>query len=338
MKALVYEGPWQMALREVPEPEAGAHDVIVEVAAVGICGSDVHGYRGTTGRRIPPLIMGHEFSGIVVAAGEAVTTAEPGDAVVVQPLITCGECANCRAGLYNICSNRSGLGMMNVAGAYAERVRVPERLLYPLPSTMTFAQGALVEPLAVAMRAANLTPLHLAGSVAVIGTGAIGLLTIMAMRMKGAGQIVAIDVDDHKLELASRIGADVIINSRDEDPVAAVQAAGGVSTVIEAVGITATAALSVRLPRNGGHVTWIGNSDAEVTINMQQVVTRELTLQGTYGFTHEFGDALAAIAAGRIDPTLLVERTASLEAGPEIVNDLATGASTLVKVILEANR
>ncbi|MBW7881519.1 MAG: galactitol-1-phosphate 5-dehydrogenase [Caldilineaceae bacterium] len=334
MQALVYENPWQMPLRDVQEPEPGDHEVTVEVVAVGICGSDVHGYTGSTGRRTPPLIMGHEFSGVIDRVGRGVTGYQRGDCVTVQPLITCGECENCRVGRYNLCSRRSGIGM-NVDGAYAERVRVPAAQLYRMPETLSFTKGAMVEPLAVAMRAANLTPLHLAGSVAVIGAGTIGLLTITALRMKGAGRIVAIDVDEHKLEMAERVGADALVNSRKTDPVEAVRALGGVDAVVEAVGITATAALSVQLPRNGGHVTWIGNSAPEVTINMQQVVTRELTVSGTYGFTHEFGDALEAIARGRIDPTVLVEQTAPLSKGPELFHALATGNANMVKVMLD---
>src|SRR5687767_11455976 len=178
MKALVFEGAWQMSLREMETPQPGPNDVIVAVQAVGVCGSDVHGYMGITGRRLPPMVMGHEFGGIVSAVGERVTRATVGQKVIVQPLITCGQCANCRAGLPNICLNRSGLGMMSTNGAMAEAVRVPEQLLYPLPEGLAWEQSALVEPLAVALRAVNQTPLTLMGTVVIIGAGTIGLLTL----------------------------------------------------------------------------------------------------------------------------------------------------------------
>jgi L-iditol 2-dehydrogenase len=126
MKALVYEGPWQMPLRQIETPEPGKDDVVVAVRAVGVCGSDVHGFMGTTGRRKPPIVMGHEFCGVITAVGTQVEQHHVGDRVVVQPLLTCGGCENCRAGRPNICMNRGGLGM-NMNGAYAEAVRWPSR-------------------------------------------------------------------------------------------------------------------------------------------------------------------------------------------------------------------
>ncbi len=337
MKALVYEGAWQMALREVEDPQPGPEDVIVAVRAVGVCGSDVHGYMGLTGRRLPPVIMGHEFGGVVSAVGDRVTRAQVGQRVVVQPLITCGQCANCRAGLPNICLNRTGLGMMSLNGAMAEAVRVPQQLLYPLPDNLPWEQAAMVEPLAVALRAVNLTPLSLMGSVVIIGAGTIGLLTLLAARLRGAGRVIVTDLSPHRLALAQRLGADVAVNVAQEDPLAVVHAhtAGqGAQAVIEAVGVAASVKQSLALVRTGGHITWIGNSEPEVPVNMQQVVTRELTIRGTYGFNEEFGRALEAISAGRIDVTPLIERTATLEEGPALIQALAKGTLEAAKVVL----
>ena len=338
MKALVFEGPWQMPLRQVDAPEPGPEDVIVDVQAVGVCGSDVHGYMGLTGRRIPPVVMGHEFGGVVAAVGERVTRARTGDRVVVQPLITCGQCANCRAGLPNICLNRKGLGMMSTNGAMAEAVRVPQQLLYPMPEGMAWEQAALVEPLAVALRAVNLTPLTLMGTVAVIGAGTIGLLVVLAARLRGAGTILVTDLSLHRLELARQLGADRVVNVTDEDPVDVVKAltdGQGTQAVIEAVGIEASVKQSLALVRTGGHITWIGNSQPEVAVNMQQVVTRELTIRGTYGFAEEFGRAIQAIHSGRVDVTPLIERVAPLEDGPQLMHDLAKGTLDAAKVVLK---
>lgn len=337
MRALVYEGPWQMSLREVPPPAPGPDDAIVAVQAVGICGSDVHGFMGLTGRRTPPMIMGHEFGGVVSAVGERVGRAQVGQRVVVQPLITCGRCANCVAGLPNICLNRTGLGMLNTNGAMAEAVRVPQAQLYPLPEAMPMEQAALVEPLAVALRAVNLTPLTLMGTLAIVGVGTIGLLAILAARLRGAGTIIATDLSPHRLDLARRLGADVAVNVKDDDPVAVVHdhtGGQGAQAVIEAVGVAASVKQSLALVRTGGHVTWIGNSEPEVPVNMQQVVTRELTIRGTYGFAEEFGRALQAIHAGRVDVTPLIERIAPLEDGPQLIRDLASGSLDAAKVIL----
>ena len=337
MKALLYEGAWRMPLREVERPEPGPEDVIVAVQAVGICGSDVHGFTGFTGRRQPPLVMGHEFGGVIAAVGEGVTGFEAGDRVVVQPLLTCGECENCRAGLANICTNRTGLGM-NVNGAYAEAVRVPQKLLYRLPDSMSWEQSALVEPLAVGMHAVNRTPFSLMDTVVIVGAGTIGLTTLMAARLRGAGRIIVTDLSAHRLELARQMGADVTVNVKESDPVAVVgeHTAGlGAQAVIEAVGVTATVRQSLALVRTGGQVTWIGNSQPEVELNMQQVVTRELTIRGTYGFNEEFGRAITAIDSGRVEVRPLIEKVAPLAEGPELFEALAKGTLDAVKVILK---
>lgn len=337
MKALLYEGPWQMPLREVERPEPGPEDVVVSVQAAGICGSDVHGFTGFTGRRQPPLVMGHEFGGVIAAVGERVGDFEIGDRVVVQPLLTCGKCENCRAGLANICTNRSGLGM-NVNGAYAEAVRVPQKLLHRLPAGMSWEQSALVEPLAVGLRAVNRTPIALIDTVVIVGAGAIGLTTLIAARLRGAGTIIVTDLSPHRLELARRLGADVTVNVKESDPVAVVHEYSdglGAHAAIEAVGVTATVQQSLALVRAGGHVTWIGNSQPDVELNMQQVVTRELTIRGTYGFNEEFGRAIAAIDSGRVDVRPLIEKVAPLADGPALFQALAQGTLDAVKVILK---
>lgn len=325
-----------MPLRHVDVPQVGPGELVIDVQAVGICGSDVHGYKGTTGRRKPPIVMGHEFSGIVSSVGEGVTRFKVGDRVVAQPLVSCGECDNCRAGLANICVNRSGLGM-NMAGAYAEQVKVRESMVYPLPPEMTWEQGSMVEPLAVAMRAVNLTPLRLMDTLAIIGAGPIGLLTMLAARLAGAGKVIMTDVSARRLSVASKLGADLVVDVSKEDPVAAVQAATGglgAHAVIEAVGISATVQQSLALVRTGGHVTWIGNSQPQVEINMQQVVTRELTVKGAYGFNEEFPRAIEMIRSGRVPVNSLIEGTAALEEGTQLFHDLASGESDSIKVIL----
>lgn len=337
MKALVYEGAWKMPIREVPVPELDPDEVLIAVDSVGICGSDVHGYRGTTGRRKPPIIMGHEFSGRVDTLGTNVEGYKSGDRVIAQPLRTCGVCDNCKAGFPNICANRDILGV-NLNGAYADYVKVHKNMIFHLPEEMDFTQGSLVEPLAVAMRAVNQTDFQLSESVMIIGAGTIGLLTILAARMKGAAKIIVSDMNEHRLAMAEKLGADLIVNVTKEDPIEVVRSVTGgkgAAAVIEAVGISATANQSLFVVRNGGHVTWIGNSDPEVTINMQQIVTRELTLRGTYGFNKEFEYAIEAVKSGLIDPTILVEETASLTDGPRIIDDLASGKSDLIKVILK---
>jgi L-iditol 2-dehydrogenase len=336
MRALVYEGPWQMPLREIDAPEPGSEDVLVRVEAVGVCGSDVHGFTGSTGRRTPGIVMGHEFSGTITAVGPGVTGHAPGERVIVQPLGTCGACAMCLAGRPNVCQNRTMLGM-TYHGAYAEAVRVPQRQLYAMPAGLSWEHGALVEPLAVALHAVNQTPLSLMESVVIVGAGPIGLLALLAARLKGAGTIVVTDRSAHRLALARELGADLAVNVAEQDPVAAVReltGGAGAHAAIEAVGITPTVQQALAVTRIGGHVTWIGNSAPEVTLNMQQVVTREITIHGVYGFNAEFGQAIEALSGGRLNVAPLIERVAPLEQGPELVHGLAKGTLEDVKIVL----
>jgi len=337
MKALVYEGGWQMPLRDIEAPIPGSNDVIISVRAVGICGSDVHGFMGTTGRRKPPIVMGHEFSGVITATGEEVTDYRVGDRVIAQPLLVCGACDNCKAGLWNICVNRTGLGL-NFNGAYAESVRVPQQMLYRLPDDMSWEQGAMVEPVAVALHAVNRTPINLMDRVVIIGAGTIGLFTLLAARLKGAGQVIVTDLSRHRLEMARKLGADVVVNVREQNPLEVVQAhtnGNGADAVIEAVGITATVQQSLAVVRVGGHVTWIGNSQPDIELNMQQVVTREVTIAGTYGYNVEFGQSIEAIRTGRIDIAPLIQKIAPLEDGPQLFHDLAKGELDAIKVVLK---
>lgn len=337
MRALMYEGPWQMPLRDVPAPEPEPGEVIVQVGAAGVCGSDVHGFTGSTGRRAPGIIMGHEFSGSVAALGASVSGYAVGDRVIVQPLHRCGTCAMCRSGRGNICLNRTLIGM-NSHGAYADLVRVPHSQLYRLPDELSFEHGAWAEPLSVALHAVVITPISLLDTVVVVGAGPIGLLTLQAARLKGAGTIIVTDRSAHRLELARNLGADIVINVADNDPLKTVQDATdglGADVAFEAVGITPTVQQALAVTRIGGNVTWIGNSQPDVTLNMQHVVTREITIRGTYGFDQEFGQAIELLRTQRIQVAPLIERVAPLEAGPQLFHDLAKGTLDAVKVVLQ---
>lgn len=339
MRALVFVGAGEMALQERPDPQPAAGEVVVAVRAAGICGSDVHGYMGSTGRRRPGIVMGHEAAGDVIEVGPGVTSVRAGDRVALRSILACGVCDRCRRGQPNICTDRRGLGMQ-FDGAYADRILVPEALLLPLPDTLSYADGALIEPLAVAMHAVNRTPFDLMDFVVVIGAGAIGLLTLLAARLRGAGSIVVTDRNDHRLEVAQSLGADLTINVDVADPVTIVRNATGgrgADAVFEAVGISPTVAQSLAAARSGGQVTWIGNSLPTVELSMQELVTRELTLRGAYAFNDEFEQAADAIAAGWIDVRRLVERTAPLDQGPDLFRQLGSAELDAVKVVLTPN-
>ncbi len=326
MKSLLYTAPWHMEVREAPLPEPVADEVLVSVKAVGICGSDVHGYTGSTGRRTPPMIMGHEFSGTVAALGRHVKGVEEEDEVIVSPLFP-----------YDGIGQRQVLGV-NTQGAYADVVRVHKSMLYPKPEGMTWHQAAMCEPLSIAMHALSRTPLELMDTVVVIGAGTIGLLAMLCARLGGAGTIVVTDMSEHRLEVARRVGADVTVNVKEEDPVARVMDMTqqmGADVAIEAVGLSKSVQQAHAMVKVGGHVTWIGNSDLMINVNMQEVVTREITIAGTYGFSDEFERVIQSIGSGLIDVAPLIEQVSPLAEGPAIIQGLANGELDLIKVILE---
>lgn len=337
MKALVYQGPMTMTLEDVAEPTLQDDEILIKVQSVGICGSDVHGYIGKTGRRKPPMIMGHEFSGVVIETGSKVSGFASEDEVIVSPIQACGHCPNCRAGLTNICTNRHVLGV-DIAGAFADKLVVKESMVYGKPANLSWRQAAMVEPLSVGLHAVEITPMRLMDSVAIVGVGTIGLVTLLSARLKGAGKIIVTDMSEHRLELARQLGADVTINVSETEPIEAVKAETnglGADVTFEAVGYAPTVQQTLAITRTGGQSTWIGNSAQMIELNMQEIVTRELTVRGTYGFNTEFPRAIQAIASGQIDVSPLIERIAPLEDGPEIIDQLAKGQLDLAKVILE---
>src|SRR5436309_1749268 len=227
MKALLLSKYRELKIAEVPTPSAGAGEVLVRVEACGICGSDVHGYDGSSGRRIPPIIMGHEAAGTVAAVGGENGTFKNGDHVTFDSTIYCGECDYCRRGDVNLCDRRQVLGVSipdyHRSGAFAEYVVVPKRIVHPLPEKLSFTQAAMVEPLAVAVHAVDLTELPPDGTALVMGAGMIGLLVLQALKEAGCSRVYVVDIDDSRLKLASDLGATAVINAKTSDTVAEVQ-------------------------------------------------------------------------------------------------------------------
>ena len=223
MKALLLSAYKQLDLVDMPAPTPAVDELLIRIKACGICGSDVHGYDGSTGRRIPPIVMGHEAAGIVESVGSAVTSFRPGDRVTFDSTVYCGKCFFCLRGQANLCDNREVIGVSTPAfrrmGAFAEFVTVPARIAYPLPDNMPFTHAAMIEAVSVAVHAVSLTPIALDDSVVVVGAGMIGLLTLQAARQAGAGKVIVLDIDDARLELARSLGATHTLNSRDADVV-----------------------------------------------------------------------------------------------------------------------
>src|ERR1043166_329781 len=211
MKALVLKEYNQFAYEDVPEPKPNPGEVLIQVKACGICGSDVHGMDGSTGRRRPPIVMGHESAGVIAGIGSGVNRWAVGDRVTLDSTIYCGQCDFCRRGLINLCDRRRVLGVSceeyKRDGAFAEFVSAPEHILYRLPNELPFEHAALVEPFAIALHAISRTPMTLNDSVVVIGAGMIGLALVQALRHVGCGRLIVTDIAADRLGLAPKIGA-----------------------------------------------------------------------------------------------------------------------------------
>ncbi|HUW60131.1 MAG TPA: alcohol dehydrogenase catalytic domain-containing protein, partial [Candidatus Bathyarchaeia archaeon] len=283
MKALVLVDYGRFELRDVPAPAIGPHDVLVRVKACGICGSDVHGMDGSTGRRRPPVIMGHEAAGVIAATRPDVAGWNEGDRVTFDSTVYCGDCGWCRDGRVNLCDNRRVLGVSCADyvrdGAFAEYVAVPHHILYRLPDNLRFEQATMVEPLSVAVHATGRAPLKPGDGALVVGSGMIGLLIVQTLRAAGCECVVAVDVDPARLDLARKLGAHHAVNAHDEISAlgAIMEHTGGrgVDSAFEAVGITPAIRLAVKSLCKGGSLVMVGNVSPQVDLPLQDIVTRE---------------------------------------------------------------
>jgi L-iditol 2-dehydrogenase len=334
MKALLLTEYKRMEVADLPRPDCGPDEVLIRVRACGICGSDVHGFDGSTGRRIPPLVMGHEAAGVVAEVGRNVRDFQPGDRVTFDSTVSCGRCPYCRKGQVNLCDNRQVLGVScgdyRRHGAFAEYVAVPQHIVYRLPDALPFEHAAMIEAVSVAVHAANLTPVTLGDTVVVVGSGMIGLLALQAFRLKGCGRIVAVDIDDAKLEAARRLGADETINSRT-----AAVPTGFADIAVEAVGATAPVQTAIASVRKGGIVTLIGNVTPTVELPLQSVVTRQIRLIGSCASAGEYPACIDLMARQAIRVDAMITARAPLEAGAEWFHRLYNREPNLMKVILE---
>jgi L-iditol 2-dehydrogenase len=342
MKALVLKDYRRFAVEDFAVPVLQSDEVLVRVRACGICGSDVHGMDGSSGRRIPPIIMGHEAAGEIAQVGNGVTGWKAGDRVTFDSTVYCGDCWYCRRGRINLCENRRVLGVScgdyRRHGAFAEYVAVPQRILYRLPDNLSFEQAAMVEAVSVALHAVKRTPLSDAASVVVVGTGMIGLLVVQVLRVAGCKQIVAIDLEEGKLQLAKKLGATHTLKADEPDLLEKIRAlteGRGADAAFEVVGLAPTVKTAIESVRKGGSVTLVGNLKPQVDLPLQAVVTRELTLFGTCGSAGEYPECLDLIASGRINVTEFVSATAPLEEGAHWFERLYAGEKGLMKVLLK---
>ena len=341
MQALVLTAYGQFEMKDQPIPVPADGEVLIRVAACGICGSDVHGYDGTSGRRIPPIIMGHEAAGTVVFAGPGVGRFSPGDRVTFDSTICCGACPYCLRGEINLCDRRQVVGVScgeyRRDGAFAEYIVVPERIVYRIPDALSFAEAAMLEPVSVALHAVAVSDLKGGETALVLGAGMIGLLTMQAARAAGCSRVFVADIDATRLELARSMGATEIIPHSGAELLSEclrLTSGVGVDIAFEAVGRDETVNAAIDATRKGGTVTLIGNVTPEVRLPLQKVVSRELRLQGTAASAGEYPLAIEYIATGRIQVAPLITAVAGLEEGPAWFDRLHAREPNLMKIVL----
>ena len=334
--------PGKLGVADLPVPEMQDTEVLVRVRACGICGSDVHGYDGSSGRRIPPLVMGHEAAGVIESVGQRVEEFKRGDRVTFDSTVYCGTCDFCQRGEVNLCDHRMVLGVScgdyRRHGAFAEYVAVPARILYKLPDSLPFEHAALIEALAVALHAVRRKIPREDEAVLVIGCGMIGLLVIQVLRARGIQRVIAVDIDARRRATAAASGAPWTIDGNDPDLIASIRSltnGRGADLALEAVGKTETIQAAMRGVRKGGTVTVIGNIAPRVELPLQELVARELSLLGSCSSSGEYPDGIQLMARGAIDVSPLISATAPLAEGPTWFERLHRGGEPLLKVILQ---
>ncbi|SKB02204.1 Threonine dehydrogenase [Prosthecobacter debontii] len=380
MKALVLTAPCEFNYDiGFPDPTPGAGEVLVKIKACGICGSDIHGMDGRSGRRQMPIVMGHEAAGEIIEVGEGVTDWKVGERVTFDSTEYCGECEECQAGYVNLCPDRKVLGVSPGSyrrhGCFAEKIVLPERILYRIPEALPFEKAAFAEPVAIALHAVNLADgievgeafaedcgagcegcgcdhegeeehdhAHdhgaedIRGGVAVVvGAGLIGLLVVQSLKARGWERVIAVDLDDKRLELAKTLGADDAFNAKQEGLAMHLRdicGGDGADASFEVVGAAAPIDLAIRCVRKGGQVVLIGNLQPSTPFPLQEVVTRQITLKGSCSCAGEYPEAIRRIEDGSIQVEPLLSAVAPLQDGADWFKRLYDNKEGLLKVVL----
>jgi L-iditol 2-dehydrogenase len=341
MKALVLYGPYDIRLEEVVDPVPEEDEVLICVKACAVCGSDVHGFDGSNSRRIPPVIMGHEASGVIVDSGKKVSGWKIGDRVTFDSTEYCGKCWHCRNGSYNLCENRKIIGVScdeyKKQGAMAEFITVKAHMLYSLPKNVSFREACLCEPLSVGMHAVGISGLKKTDSVLIIGAGTIGLMTLLAAKSCTEGAIFVSARYEHQKKLALGMGASSAEMRADElrKQIFAATDGRGADIVYDTVGTQESFDTAFHSVRTGGTIVCIGNNKAYVNFPLQECVVRQIAVLGSYSSAGEFANCLNCIAQGQIDLAPFLEHVYRLDEGKEVFRALTAKKPPLLKAIFE---
>jgi 2-desacetyl-2-hydroxyethyl bacteriochlorophyllide A dehydrogenase len=332
MRAVVIEQPGDVRVDDVPEPEPGPGDVVVQVGACGICGTDIHIIDGEFPPTTYPIVPGHEFGGEVVAVGSEVVGFKVGDRVGVDPTLNCGACYFCQRGQGNLCERWNAVGVGAHPGGFAERVAVPERTVYPIPESMSFAEAALIEPISCVVRGFHRLQPQVGETYLIYGAGPMGLLNAQLARYNGASLVALIDINRGRLERARRdFGFEVVGTSLDE---VRPHAPRGFDNVIEATGVTKVAERAIDAVIRRGKLLLFGVCPPGETAAYDafKIYNEEITILGSMAVLNSYGPAVQVLAGGAVDGRCMVSHTLGLEQFPEAVELVRKGAGLKVQI------
>ncbi len=342
MKALVYKGPEIIELDEIPEPTPVQDESLIKICAAGVCGSDFEAFLGKTGRRTPPMVMGHELAGTVETAAEN-SNFKKGDKVVVQPKLYCGVCTFCQQGLTNLCIEAEHFGVMSKNGGMAESLSVPERCLFRFKDDIEFRKACMVEPLAVAYRSVHQfqdETVRQARYTLLVGAGTIGLLILQMLKLRGFRNLIVSDLSDHRLNIARKLGADFTLNPQKNDFLSRIREITGnamADVAIEAVGFETSVSDALSALKNRGTIVWVGMAQRMIEVNMHWIVSAEFIIRGSFIYSEkDFVDSLRLIESGEIQLNPIITLSEKLEKGVEVFDRLKNNKEgRIVKAILQ---
>lgn len=342
MKVAVMEGIGKMGYMERPIPTPKADEVLVKLEYVGICGSDMHYYEtGAIGDYVvkPPFVLGHEPGGTVVEVGSNVKHLKVGDRVALEPGKTCGHCEFCRQGKYNLCPDVVFFATPPVDGVFQEYVAHEAALCFKLPDNVSTLEGALIEPLAVGFHAANQGEAHAGQTAVVMGAGCIGLVSMMALKAEGVSRVYVVDVMQKRLDKAMELGADGVINGKDEDAVEAVRKlteGAGCDLVIETAGTEITTRQAIHMAKKGANVVLVGYSKTgEMTLPMSLVLDKELTFKTVFRYRHIYPMAIDAVAAGKVNLKGIVTNIFDFDDIQNAMDKSVSDKANIVKAVVK---
>lgn len=340
-KALYMNGKLNLAFKEMEIPQPQADEVLVRVEYCGVCGSDVHFYEtgciGTTPIE-GDLILGHEFSGVVEETGAEVKNVCVGDRVVLEPGIPCGHCEFCKSGRYNLCPDVQFISCPPYQGAMRNYVTHPAHLAYKLPQNVSTLEGALIEPLCVGLHAARLGEVELGKTVVILGAGCIGLTTLAACKAMNASRIIVTDLFKNRLDKALEMGADVVVNGKEEDTVARILEltdGAGADVVFETAGNRVTAAQTESLTKRGGTIVIVGNVMGDTPMNFYKIAHKELVIKTVHRYRNVFPIAIQAIADGKINIKQIASHQFDFEDGIQAFEKALHDKQSVVKAVLK---